>query len=115
MIDATAGVDRGPIRSDLAGDPDYHELLQLFAEEIPRKRQAVRELRREGRLADLAVFAHQLKGAAGGYGFGGLSEAAAVLEVACRSNDLDRMDVAVDAIVDYLDRIQVSPSGPSSR
>ena len=107
MIDPLLATETGPIRSAFADDGDFVELLQLFAESIPEKRLTVRELQNKGAVDELRVWAHQLKGASGGYGFPGLSEAAAELEQGCKARETDRIGRAVDRIVDYLNRIEI--------
>jgi HPt (histidine-containing phosphotransfer) domain-containing protein len=96
-----------PIRSTFADDSDFVEMIELFAETLPEKREAVRALQREGSLGQLRVWAHQLKGASGGYGFPGLSDAAAELELCCQLPDADRITQAVDRVVDLLNRIEI--------
>jgi HPt (histidine-containing phosphotransfer) domain-containing protein len=107
MIDSSPAAEAGPIRSTLADDGDFVELLELFAETLPEKRVTVRELQNKGAVDELRVWAHQLKGASGGYGFPGLSEAAAELEQGCKAGETDRVTRAVDRIVDYLNRIEI--------
>ncbi|MCG3121756.1 MAG: hypothetical protein GIKADHBN_00127 [Phycisphaerales bacterium] len=69
-----------PIFSDFADDPDMQELVELFAQEMPAKIEKVRSAFEAGRFDDLRRLAHQLKGAAGGYGFGVVGDAAGRLE-----------------------------------
>jgi histidine phosphotransfer protein HptB len=107
MIDRTLRSDSGPIRSSLADDGDFAELLQQFAETIPEKRQTVRALQQKGAVEELRVWAHQLKGASGGYGFPALSETAAELEQSCKTAQTERITQAVDRIIDYLNRIEI--------
>lgn len=107
MIDSTLTSSGRPIRSTFADDADFAELLQLFAETIAEKRSTVRELQQKGAVEELRVWAHQLKGAGGGYGFPALSEAAAELEQSCETPQTDRITRAVDRVIDYLNRIEV--------
>jgi HPt (histidine-containing phosphotransfer) domain-containing protein len=107
MIDRTLRSDSGPIRSSFADDGDFAELLQQFAETIPEKRQTVRALQQKGAVEELRVWAHQLKGASGGYGFAVLSEAAGELEQSCKTAHSQRVSQAVDRIIDYLNRIVI--------
>jgi HPt (histidine-containing phosphotransfer) domain-containing protein len=107
MTDAPLAADGAPVRSTFADDSDFAELLQLFGETLPEKRDEARALSREGSFEQLRIWAHQLKGASGGYGFPGLSDAAAELELRCQSSDADRINQAVDRVVDLLNRIEV--------
>ena len=96
-----------PVYSTFADDPDFEELLEMFADAIPEKRQALEESHRTGEVDQLRTQAHQLKGAGGGYGFQGLSEVAAELENACKANDVDGVGKNLDKLLGYLDRICV--------
>ncbi len=74
-------------RSSLASDPDLSELVALFVEEMPDR---VRDLQTQFQLSDwdqLARLAHQLKGAAGSYGFDQITPFAAALETTIRSGE----------------------------
>jgi HPt (histidine-containing phosphotransfer) domain-containing protein len=107
MIDTSLTDDAGPIRSIFADDADFAELLGEFAATIPDKRSTVRELLHKSAVDELRVWAHRMKGASGGYGFPGLSAAAAELEQSCKATEAERITRAVDCIVAYLDRIEV--------
>ncbi len=107
MIDTSLPDDTGPIRSMFTDDGDFAELLGEFAATIPEKRSSVRELLHNSAVDELRVWAHQLKGASGGYGFPGLSAAAAELEQSCKTADAVRITRAVDHIVAYLNRIEI--------
>jgi histidine phosphotransfer protein HptB len=107
MIDTPLRTESGPIRSSFADDGDFAELLQVFAETIPEKRQTARALQQKGAVDELRVWAHQLKGASGGYGFASLSEAAAELEDSCKTAENERITQAVDRIINYLNRIEI--------
>jgi len=106
MTDFTNG--KMPVRSEFADDEDFRELLQLFAESVPEKQGALRTLYQKGAVDEIRVCAHQIKGAGGGYGFPGLSAAAAELEQACKTHNADRIARTLDALVDYLGRIDAS-------
>ena len=98
---------RQPIRSELADDPDFRELLEEFGAAIPERRDAL--LAAHGRAAydDLRSRAHQLKGAGGGFGFPQLSELAAELERACVARDPARIAESLEQIVGYMNRITI--------
>lgn len=69
-----------PLRSCFAGDADMVELVQEFVQELPGRAQTLAQLMQAAQLDDLRRAAHQLKGAAGGYGFPTISESAGTLE-----------------------------------
>jgi HPt (histidine-containing phosphotransfer) domain-containing protein len=80
MIESQSAAKIPSIRSVLADDVEWAELLHVFAETLPEKRQTLRDLYRKGEFDQIRRWAHQLKGAGGSYGFPGLSQAAADLE-----------------------------------
>jgi HPt (histidine-containing phosphotransfer) domain-containing protein len=96
-----------PVHSTFADDEDFAELLRAFADTIPEKQQTVLDLHRAGAFDELRCWAHQLKGAAGGYGFPELTEVAAELEQACKAQDADWITLGVDRVLDCLKRIAV--------
>jgi len=97
----------GPVYSAFADDPDYADLLKMFVETMSEKRQTVQDAFGAGDLDGVRTQAHQLKGAGGGYGFNGLSSVAAELEEACKAGDIDRVGLALDHLIGYLDRLSV--------
>ena len=69
-----------PLYSSLATDPDLAELVEIFVESLPERIQTLQEAFDRGDWETLRRTAHQLKGAAGSYGFDPLSPSAARLE-----------------------------------
>lgn len=72
--------DLNTVRSEFAGDPDMSEIVALFVRELPQRIAAMHSALAAGNLEQLRLLAHQLKGAAGGYGFPKLGEAAALVD-----------------------------------
>ena len=66
-----------PLLSDFASDPDMLELVEMFVAEMPQRVAAIEKAVSDSDTASIASLAHQLKGAAGGYGFGCITDAAA--------------------------------------
>ncbi|HEX8876608.1 MAG TPA: Hpt domain-containing protein [Phycisphaerales bacterium] len=75
-----------PLRSTLASDPDMVELVQEFVQELPNRAATLESLLTASSFSDLRRLAHQLKGAAGGYGFSPISESAAKVETTLRED-----------------------------
>jgi signal transduction histidine kinase/CheY-like chemotaxis protein/HPt (histidine-containing phosphotransfer) domain-containing protein len=73
------------LHSSFADDSEMVEIIQRFVASLPERVAALRAEARVPGSQTLVRLAHQLKGAAGGYGFGPISEAAATLEAAARS------------------------------
>ena len=71
---------RKPLLSEFVDDPDMRELVEMFVDEMPGKIAGFESALSGGKLDDLRRLAHQLKGAAGGYGFGVVGDAAGRLE-----------------------------------
>jgi len=66
--------------SELRDDPEFARLIDAFVSGLPAKIARLDEVFHAGSLLELARLAHQLKGAAGGYGYPSISEAARPVE-----------------------------------
>ena len=95
----TPSADTGPLASQFANDADMVELLDMFISELGARSEQLADLLNARRMDDLRVVAHQLKGAAGGYGYPSLSEAAGVLESRLSGSPRDVEDV-LSAVTD---------------
>ena len=98
-----------PLRSQLAGDPDMAELIDLFVEELPKRIDSVVEAWRARELGTLQRLAHQLKGASAGYGFPTIGSAAAKVEDNIRARppeqvELDQLGANVNQLIDLCRR-----------
>ena len=62
--------DHDPLHSEYAEDPDLREIVMVFVDELPRRVEAVRKAFQERDLDALRTLTHQMRGSAGGYGFG---------------------------------------------
>ena len=93
--------------SVLGDDPDLSDIVALFVEEMPLR---VRHLRGHFRCAnweELGRLAHQLKGAAGSYGFDQLTPFAARLEKTVRSGESQAaIQAALEDLVDACGRLR---------
>jgi HPt (histidine-containing phosphotransfer) domain-containing protein len=96
-----------PVRSEFAEDEDFRELLEPFVASMPEKRRSLADLFRNGQIDELGRLAHQLKGAAGGYGFPEVSTAAALLQEACHDRDAARVEQVVNGLLELLARVTV--------
>lgn len=77
---ATPAVPNEPLYSEFASDPDLAELVDAFVCEMPLRCDLLRGHFRRERWPELQRAAHQMKGAAGSYGFDPLTPYAARLE-----------------------------------
>lgn len=69
-----------PLRSELASDPDMAELIQMFLSELPERLAAFETAVSAGEVDTLKRLAHQLRGAAAGYGYSSIGTAAGAIE-----------------------------------
>lgn len=83
-----------PLQSLYADDPDMADLVRLFVSELPDRIASVEKAWRERRVEELTRLAHQLKGAGSGYGYPGITQAAAELERELR--ELNAREAVVD-------------------
>ena len=109
MTDRKASADA--LVSQLADDPDMIELIQAFVGDLPDRLVAIEKTLAEQTLDDLARLAHQLKGAAGGYGFPQITDAAGRLESCVKDGvDLDQLRARAADLADLCRRA----SGPAA-
>jgi HPt (histidine-containing phosphotransfer) domain-containing protein len=92
------------VRSEYADDPDYAELLQEFAADIPDRVTELWHAFDSGAVEELRTLAHRLKGAGGGYGYPELTTLARELEHACKSDPV-QIAPRLEALVEHLERI----------
>lgn len=103
MTDQNA--DLKPLVSELAGDEDMAELVEMYIAELPERAAALEQSLAEQDWVALARLAHQIKGAAGGYGFPTLTIAAGELETTANAeDDLDALAQHVREISDLCGR-----------
>lgn len=76
-----------PIYSTLADDPEMAELVEMFVDEAPEKLERLETLLAAEDWDELKRLAHQLKGAAGGYGFAVVTDCAQRLESTLQKQD----------------------------
>ena len=69
-----------PLYSDLSSDPDLKEIVELFVDEMPSRISTLLTQIENNDLDGLKQTAHQLKGAAGSYGFSTISPQAGEVE-----------------------------------
>lgn len=69
-----------PLVSEFASDRDMADLVEFFISELQDRVGAMRDACQSGDNHRLRGLAHQLKGAAGGYGFPSITQSAAELE-----------------------------------
>lgn len=88
--------------SEFADDEDLFELVEMFVEELPDRASSIAKALDEADFATLQALAHQLRGAAGGYGFPTISDAARALEETCKvDRDLEELTAQAEQIATF--------------
>ncbi len=94
-----------PLYSRLAADPDLAEIVQLFVDEMPNRISQLLDRLEAADWEGLRYTAHQLKGAAGSYGFDPISPSAATVENAIRDGlPEEQIRDATDALLELCRR-----------
>lgn len=89
-----------PLLSDFASDPDMLELVEMFVAEMPQRVAAIEKAVSDSDTESIASLAHQLKGAAGGYGFGCITDAAGIVEKDARDRkQLGELQGSIDELL----------------
>ncbi len=102
------------VYSRLAGDPDLREIVDLFVEEMPGRVAALLDQLNAADWEGLWRTAHQLKGAAGSYGFDIISPCAGKVEAAVRDAEPEeRIRATVEELVDLCRRTRCGLPGDS--
>jgi HPt (histidine-containing phosphotransfer) domain-containing protein len=93
--------------STLGADPDLGGIVGMFVDEMPDRIAALREHFGNGDWAELGRIAHQLKGAAGSYGFDQIAPHAARLESCARGGEsAETIREAYETLVNVCSRIR---------
>jgi signal transduction histidine kinase/CheY-like chemotaxis protein/HPt (histidine-containing phosphotransfer) domain-containing protein len=93
--------------SPLAADPDLSELVDVFVQEMPDRINALDAQAKSRDWNQLAQTAHQIKGAAGCYGFGEIMPCAARLEAAAREAQQEQQILsALDELLSLCRRVR---------
>lgn len=86
--------------STLAEDPDLAEIVEMFVDEMPDRIENILNCFQSEDWVGLQRASHQLKGAAGSYGFPSITPCAGILEAAVKqTRPEDEIHKAVDELV----------------
>lgn len=100
------------VYSDLGDDPDLGELVELFAAEMPERVENLLRLFRETNRPELCRAVHQIKGAAGSYGFHAVTPLAARLEQSLKNDESEvKLQEELSALLDLCRRIRGGSAG----
>ena len=111
---ADSFVEDAPIYSSLAADPMMAELVEMYVDETAEKISALEAAFASSDRDKLRSVAHQMKGAAGSYGFDQVTAGAAVLETAVRNDQpAEAVQAHLDELIALCRRIR-SGTGPTA-
>jgi len=100
------------IYSSLAEDSGLGELIEMFVEEMPDRTAVLAQAFSTGDWESLLYAAHQLKGAAGSYGFDELAPFAAAVESSVRdAESTENIGSLLDELIDACH--QIRPGRPN--
>jgi len=101
------------VYSRLGTDPDLAELVELFIQEMPGRISVLESEAESSNWQQLTRTAHQLKGAAGSYGFDAITPYAARLERAAKEDSQeDQIPSTLGDLIDVCRSVRTgSPSG----
>ncbi len=98
-----------PLISEFADDAEMAELIELFVAEMPERICSLRSAFEQAATEDLQRLAHQLKGAAPGYGYPAIGVAAADLEEAAKqARALDDLRAELDELLNLCRRASLA-------
>jgi histidine phosphotransfer protein HptB len=110
-----SNTDTGCFYSRLGGDPDLADIVEMFVEELPKRMEAIRNHLHKADWDGLRQLAHQMKGAAGSYGFDCVSPVAGKVESAIRNGEPEEsIRAAVAELTELCSRVRhgTPPSRP---
>ncbi|MBI3203533.1 MAG: response regulator [Myxococcales bacterium] len=96
-----------PLVSEFGDDPEMKPLVEQFVVHLPARLEELGAASRSGDREAIARIAHQLKGAAGGYGFQIVTESAARLEAAARA-DVPEIAAPLEELVSLCQRARAA-------
>ncbi len=103
-----------PPKSTFADDPEMRELVDTFVGELPARIDALRQALVSRDASKVRLMAHQLKGAAAGYGFPSIGRAAACIDEVLRGQAkpemLDTVKASMEELLSLCDRASRSNS-----
>lgn len=87
-------------------DPEILDLVPIFLENRRSDLTSLREALESGDTEVVEELGHRLKGMGGGYGFEYVSRAGAAMEKLAAHGRLDDVGAWVDALAEYLERVE---------
>jgi PAS domain S-box-containing protein len=101
-----------PLISDFADDPDMLEIIEMFIDGLHERIESIQAAFNGRIFTTVSGIAHQLKGAAGGYGYPSLSELAFEVEQLVKQNALEQqIEEALTLLLEQCHRAIVGVRG----
>lgn len=99
--------ETSPLRSEFSTDSDMEFLIRLFVEEVPERIDEFRQAWERSDAGELARLAHQMRGAAPGYGFTPLGDSAKAFEKALieAAHDLSAVQQEFESLIQVCGRV----------
>jgi len=95
--------------SALADEPATRDLVEMFVHELPERVRALQAALRANDFTTFARLSHQLKGAAGGYGFQPITEAARELEATAKTQqDIESLTLQLSELSELCGRARAT-------
>jgi len=88
-------------------DSDLQDLIPGFLENRQQDIQKLQAAMAAGDFDTIRTLGHRMRGDGGGYGFHMISEIGQAIEAAAQGKDRAEIATRVDALIDYLERIEV--------
>jgi PAS domain S-box-containing protein len=98
-------------RDPIFDDPEFQRLIRVFISHLAERAEQITRCLATHDMEDLAMCAHQLRGAAGGYGFANVSKAAAGVERAIRGGAAEEeVSRATHALLGQIEGVIAPPA-----
>ncbi len=95
-----------PIRVTV--DEDLLDIIPGYLDGRRADVATIRSLVEAGDFEQARVLGHRMKGSGGGYGFEAITEIGLRIEMAAKSAEGDAILAALDALADFLDRVEIT-------
>ncbi|RMG73827.1 MAG: Hpt domain-containing protein [Nitrospirae bacterium] len=88
-------------------DSDLEDIVPVFLQSRQKDILSMERALAEGDYETIRLIGHSMKGAGGGYGFDAITEIGASIERAAKQGDKDAIKRQIEALKDYLNRVEV--------
>ncbi len=96
-------------------DLELKEIVPGYLENRWKDIQSIQEALGKKNFEMIKSLAHSMKGSGGGYGFDGITEIGAAMEMAAVARDVKLIEAEVSRLKDYLKRVEIVYDGEVNR